>query len=137
VLPGTDISALIAAICIECGCPYFLSHPSDSSVATFGEELERWTATPTEVAHEEVETFIRVEKGLFGLSPGKERLLEIYLNDPEGSVKRLVDTLRRYHDLAIAPYWQRIQEHLEGDTLKRGQALALDECCEDFRPKAP
>jgi len=37
----------------------------------------------------------------------------------------LVDTLRRYHDLAIAPYWPRTQEHLEGDTLKRGQALAL------------
>jgi DNA-binding transcriptional ArsR family regulator len=37
----------------------------------------------------------------------------------------LVDTLRRYHDLAIAPYWPRIQEHLEGDTIKRGQALAL------------
>ena len=43
----------------------------------------------------------------------------------EGSLKRLVDELRAYHDLAIAPYWPRIQEHLEGDTLKRGQALAL------------
>src|SRR5215217_2177579 len=42
-----------------------------------------------------------------------------------------------YHDLTIAPSWQRIQEHLEGDTIKRGQALAVDECCEDFRPKAP
>jgi DNA-binding transcriptional ArsR family regulator len=36
-----------------------------------------------------------------------------------------VDTLRRYHDLAIAPYWPRIREHLEGDTIKRGQALAI------------
>ena len=59
------------------------------------------------------------------LSPEKARLLEIYLSDPEGSLKRLVDTLQRYHDLTIAPYWQRIHEHLEGDTLKRGQALAL------------
>jgi DNA-binding transcriptional ArsR family regulator len=27
--------------------------------------------------------------------------------------------------LAISPYWLRIREHLEGDTLKRGQALAI------------
>jgi DNA-binding transcriptional ArsR family regulator len=59
------------------------------------------------------------------LSPEKERLLEIYLSDPEDSLKGLVDTLRRYHDLTIAPYWPRIQEHLEGDMIKRGQALAL------------
>ena len=67
-----------------------------------------------------------MEKELFGrLDPAQERLLEIYLKNPEGSLKRLVDTLRRYHDLAIAPYWSHIQEHLEGDTIKRGQALAL------------
>src|SRR5215204_2938744 len=69
---------------------------------------------------------VQVEKEQFGpLSPEKARLLEIYLSNPEGSLKRLVDTLRRYHDLTIAPYWQRIREHLEGDTIKRGQALAI------------
>ena len=52
-------------------------------------------------------------------------MLEIYLSNPEDSLKRLVDTLRRYHDLALAPYWPRMQEHLEGDTIKRGQALAF------------
>jgi hypothetical protein len=52
-------------------------------------------------------------------------MLGVYLSDPEGSLKRLVDELGHYHDLAIAPYWPRIHEHLEGDTIKRGQALAL------------
>jgi DNA-binding transcriptional ArsR family regulator len=126
VLPGTDLSALLAAMCTERACPDFLSPPPEASVATFGEELERLRATPPEVVLEEVEALVRVEKELFDrLDPAQERLLEIYLKDPEGSLKRLVDTLRRYHDLAIAPYWQRIQEHLEGDTIKRGQALAL------------
>src|ERR671910_3533233 len=126
VLPGTDLSTLLAAMCIERACPDFLSPPPDSSVATFGEELERVRATPPEVVLEEVEALVRVEKELFGrLDPAQERLLEVYLKNPEGSLKRLVDTLRRYHDLAIAPYWSRIQEHLEGDTIKRGQALAL------------
>jgi DNA-binding transcriptional ArsR family regulator len=51
--------------------------------------------------------------------------LEVFLKDPEGSLRRLVDALGRYHDLAIAPHWPRIREHLEGDAIKRGQALAM------------
>ena len=126
VLPGTDLSALLAAMCVERACPDFLTPPPDASVATFGDELERLRATPPEVVLEEVEALVRVENELYGrLDPAQERLLEVYLNNPEGSLKRLVDSLRRYHDLAIAPFWPRIQEHLEGDTIKRGQALAL------------
>jgi DNA-binding transcriptional ArsR family regulator len=113
-------------MCVAGRCPDFLSPPPESSVATFGEELERLRATPPEVVHGEVEAFVRVEKEQFGsLPPEKERMLGIYLKDPEVSLKRLVDALRRYHDLALAPYWPRIHEHLEGDTIKRGQALAI------------
>jgi DNA-binding transcriptional ArsR family regulator len=123
---GTDLYALLAAMCVAGRCPDFLTPPPESSVATFGEEHERLRATPAEVVHEEVEAFVRQEKEQFGcLAPEKERLIGIYLNDPEGSLKWLVDALRRYHDLALAPYWPRIHEHLEGDTLKRGQTLAL------------
>jgi DNA-binding transcriptional ArsR family regulator len=125
VLPGTDLAPLVAAMCLEKQCPDFLSPPPDASVATFGEELERLRATPPEVVFEEVKTLVRVNKERFGLPPEKERLLEIHLNDPEGSLKRLVDTLRRYHEQAIAPYWPRMRELLEADTLKRGQALAM------------
>src|SRR5215208_5479511 len=126
VLPGTDLSPLLAAMCLEKHCPDFLSPPPDASLVGFDEELERLRATPTEVVHTEVQMLVQVEKEQFGpLSPEKELMLEIYLSDPEGSLMRLVDILQRYHDLTIAPYWQRIQEHLEGDTIKRGQALAL------------
>ena len=126
VLPGTDLSALVAAMCVAGRCPDFLTPPPAASVATFEEELERLRATPPEIVHEDVEAFVRAEKEQFGsLSTEKECLLEIYLGDPEDSLKRLVDELRHYHDLALAPYWPRIQEHLEGDTIRRGQALAL------------
>ena len=114
-------------MCLEKHCPDFLSPPPDASVASFEEELERVRATPTEVVHTEVQMLMQVQQEQFDpLSPEKERLLEIFLREPDGSLKRLVDTLKRYHELAIAPYWPRIQEHLEGDTIRRGQALALD-----------
>src|SRR5918997_1090732 len=125
VLPGTDLFPLLAAMCVDGQCPDFLSPPPDGSVAGFDEELERLRATQPEVVHGEVETIVRADKELFGLTREQERLLETYLGDPKGALKRLVDTLRRYHDLAIAPYWPRMREHLEGDTIKRGQALAF------------
>lgn len=124
-LPGTDLYPLLAAMCVGRACPDFLSPPPDASVAGFDEELERLRATPAEVVFEEVESLVRVEKEVFGLQPGQERMLEIYLNDPEGSLRRLVDALNRYHELAISPYWPRMREHLEGDTIRRGQVLAL------------
>jgi DNA-binding transcriptional ArsR family regulator len=113
-------------MCVKGRCPDFLTPPPDASVATFGDELELLRATPAEVVHEDVEAFVRVEKEQVGsLTPERERLLEVYLSDPECTLKRLVVALRRYHDLALAPYWPQIQELLEGDVIRRGQALAL------------
>jgi DNA-binding transcriptional ArsR family regulator len=140
VLPGMGLSALFAAMCLERHCPDFLTPPPDASATNFEDELERVRATPTEVVHTEVQMLVQADKEQFGpVAPEKERLLEIYLKDPKGSLKRLVDELRRYHDVALAPYWPRIQEHLEGDTLKRGQALALggvEALLSNLHPKA-
>src|SRR5215212_11834266 len=106
VLPSTDLSRLLAAMCLEKHCPDFLSPPPDASVVGFEEELERLRATAPEVVHAEVQMLMQKEKEQFGpLSTEKERLLEIYLKDPGGSLKRLVDALRCYHDLALSPYW--------------------------------
>ena len=127
-------------MCLEKHCPDFLSPPPDPSVVGFEEELERLRATPTEVVHKEVQLLVQAHNEQFGpLSPEKARLLEIYLSNPEGSLMRLVDTLRRYHDLAIAPHWPRIRGLLEADTLKRGQALALggvEALLSNLHPKA-
>jgi hypothetical protein len=55
----------------------------------------------------------------------KVRMLRV-LEDPEGSLKRLVDALDHYHELTIVPYWPRCSRtHLEADVLRRGQALLL------------
>lgn len=126
VLPGSDLSALVAAMCLEKHCPDFLSPPPDASAVTFDAELERLRATPPEAVFAEVDALARAEEEQFGpLAPEDGRLLGPYLGDPERSLKKLVDALRRYHELAVSPYWPRIREHVEADTLRRGQALAL------------
>src|SRR5829696_1447105 len=74
VLPGTDLSPLLAAMCLERHCPDFLSPPPDASLVRFDKELERLRATPTEVVHTEVQMLVQAEKEQFGpLSPEKAR----------------------------------------------------------------
>ncbi len=125
-LPGTDLSALVAAMCVDRHCPDFLSPRPESASASFDEELEQLRYTPSGVVIDQVHVIIRVEKEMLRrLRPEQEKTLEVHLSDPERSLKRLVDALRRYHELAVAPYWSRIREHLEGDVIRRGQALAL------------
>jgi DNA-binding transcriptional ArsR family regulator len=125
-LPGTELSALVAAMCVEGHCPAFLSPRPASATVGFDEELERVRYTSPEVVVDQVRVIIQQEKDILRrLHPEQERMLRTLLGDPEDSVRRLVDALRRYHELAISPYWPRIREHLEGDTLKRGQAFAL------------
>ena len=48
VLPGTDLSALVAAMCVAGRCPDFLTPPPDASVVGFEEDLERVTDLSTD-----------------------------------------------------------------------------------------
>jgi hypothetical protein len=81
-----------------------LSPPPDAPHATFRDELERLEATPPEIIYEEVEALMQEGAELLCRLPHeKVRMLRV-LEDPVGSLKRLVDALDRYHELAIAPY---------------------------------
>jgi hypothetical protein len=125
MLSGADLSPLIAVMGIGGRCPDYLSPPPDAPHATFRDELERLEATPPEVIHNEVEALMQEQAELLGRRPHeKVRMLRV-LEDTEGTLKRLVDALDRYHELVIVPYWPRIREHLEADVLRRGQALVL------------
>src|SRR5215213_6131086 len=125
MLSGADVSPLFAVMGIRGRCPDYLSPPPDAPFATFRDELERLEATPYEVIHDEMEALMQKEAELLGRLPHeKVRMLRV-LEDPEGSLKRLVSALDRYHELAIVTYWPRIREHLEADVLRRRQALVL------------
>jgi DNA-binding transcriptional ArsR family regulator len=124
-LRGVDLSPLLAVVGVGGRCPDYLSPPPDAARAAFRDELERLGATPPEVVRAEVGSLMRDEAQLLDRLPReKERMLGV-MADPEGSLERLVDALDRYHELAIAPYWTRMREHLEGDVLRRAQALAI------------
>jgi len=125
MLRSADVSPLVAVTGIGRRCPDYLSPPPCAPHAAFQEELERLEATPPEILYEEVEALMQKEAELLGRLPHKKvRMLRV-LEDPEGSLKRLVSALDRYHELAIVPYWPRIREHLEADVLKLGEALVL------------
>lgn len=113
------------------GCiPDFLVPPPDTSLPTFEAEIERLSQTPAatvragvEVVKAEIESGGATADGGVGLD--RECLLEVYLKDPAGSLKRLAESLVRYHEIAIAPHWPRLRALLEGDVLRRAQALAF------------
>jgi hypothetical protein len=125
MLSGADVSPLVVAMGIGGRCPDYLSPPPEAPHATFRDELERLEATPPDIIYEEVEALMQGEAKLLSRLPHEKVRMQRVLDDPEGSLKRLVAALDRYHELAIGPYWPRIREHLEADVLRRGQALVL------------
>ena len=125
ILSGADVSPLVVAMGIGGRCPDYLSPPPEAPHATFRDELQRLEATPPDVICEEVEALMQGEAKVLSRLPHEKVRMQRVLDDPEGSLKRLVAALDRYHELAIGPYWPRIREHLEADVLRRGQALVL------------
>jgi DNA-binding transcriptional ArsR family regulator len=127
-LRGTDLGPLAMMYVEGHACPDFLSPPPSVSLTSFEEEIERFRETPADVVQDDVEHFVhQVTNVVFRrrLDPQQVRALEGYLKAPRASLHRLAKTLLRYHELVIAPYWPRMYELVEGDILKRAQALAL------------
>lgn len=101
--------------------PDFLTPPPLTPLPTFEAEMARLSETPPETVKEEVGRLAEDA----GLDPDRRRVVERFLSDPEGSLGRLVEALGAYHELAITPHWPRMRALLEGDVLRRAQALAF------------
>jgi hypothetical protein len=101
--------------------PDFLTPPPLTPLPTFEAEMARLSETPPETVVEEVGRFA---EGAAPLDPDRARVVERFFSDPEGSLRRLTEALDLYHGLAIAPHWPRMRALLEGDVLRRAQALA-------------
>ena len=117
-----DLTPLYALVRPDGYIPDFLAPPPTTPLPSFEDEMARLSETQAETVVREVE-FLKVSGD--GVAAERARLLGAYLTDPRVSLWRLAESLSRYHEVAVAPHWPRLRVLLEGDVLKRAQALAF------------
>lgn len=118
-----DLAPLYALIMPEGYIPDFLAPPPETPLPAFASEIARLAETQVETVLKEVELLRDIHQDR--IDPTREKLLENYLQDPEGSLERLAGVLAAYHEVAVAPHWPRLRALLEGDVLRRARALAF------------
>jgi hypothetical protein len=117
-----DLAPLYALVRPDGYIPDFLASPPTTPLPAFEEEMVHLSKTPAATIIREVE-YLKASSD--GVGPERERLLAPYLTAPKASLDRLAISLLRYHEVAVAPHWPRLRVLLEGDVLKRAQALTF------------
>jgi hypothetical protein len=117
-----DLAPLYALVRPEGYIPDFLVPPPSTPLPSFEDEMARLSETPAETVIREV-GYLKASGA--GVGPDRERLLRAYLAGPADALGRLAESLLSYHEIAVAPHWPRLRVLLEGDVLKRAQALAF------------
>ncbi|MBY8878609.1 ArsR/SmtB family transcription factor [Actinacidiphila acidipaludis] len=95
--------------------PDFITPPPLPGGGGLDAELRELAATPVEDVRRELE-----EYGLRG-----ERVRQLY-DDPVAGLARLTAEIAAYWELALAPYWPRVQAVLEADVFHQARRLATD-----------
>ena len=95
--------------------PDFLHPPPSSPIAAFEDELARMAATPPD----EVRREVRVTFGGRRVPAAVRPLLD----SPADALRGLVEAVRAYWAVALAPHWARVRALLEGDVLYRARRL--------------
>ncbi|WP_091555767.1 ArsR/SmtB family transcription factor [Micromonospora pattaloongensis] len=86
-----------------------------NSLQGFEAGLAAVRATPPEILHRDL-TLLAAEKPLPPTASALAR------GEPE-MLQQLTDSMEHYRDVAIAPYWERIQAAVEADRTRRARAL--------------
>ncbi len=115
-----DLAPLYALVRPDGYIPDFLVPPPTTPLPSFDDEMARLFETPAATVVREV-GYLKAS----GVGPDRKRLLKAYLTDSTATLGRLAESLLRYHEVAVAPHWPRLRVLLEGDVLKRAQALAF------------
>jgi DNA-binding transcriptional ArsR family regulator len=129
-----DLVPLYALVRPDGYIPDFLVPPPSTPLPSFEDEMARLSETPVETVVREVR-YLKASGE--GVGADRERLLRAYLADPKAALGRLAESLLSYHEIAVAPHWPRLRVLLEGDVLKRAQALAFggpEALFEDLHP---
>lgn len=95
--------------------PDFITPPPTPGGAVLAAELREVAATPVS----------EVRRELAAYGPAGERVRAMY-DDPAAGMTRLVAEIAAYWDIALAPYWPRVQAVLEADVFHQARRLAGD-----------
>jgi DNA-binding transcriptional ArsR family regulator len=93
--------------------PGFLAPPPATPMPDLDVELARLAATPPG----------QVRASVAGLPGPRPAALDPLFADPATGLAELVRLIRRYWDVALAPYWPRMLTLLQGDVLHRARQL--------------
>ncbi|POM24193.1 Helix-turn-helix domain protein [Actinomadura rubteroloni] len=116
-LRGLDLAPLRALIPPAGYIPDFLTPPPGSPLPDFAAELARVAATPPATVAEEIGELEPVRAARAARAA--------LAADPAATLDRVTGLLERYWEIALAPSWERVRDLLEGDVLRRTQALGV------------
>ncbi|MGW2634458.1 ArsR family transcriptional regulator [Streptomyces chattanoogensis] len=97
--------------------PDFLNPTPSGPMATLAAELDSIAAAPTDRVRNDLDR-LGLQQGGLGL-----RARTLYAR-PDARLARVVEEIRTYWDLALAPYWARIRAVLDADVSHRARQVA-------------
>jgi DNA-binding transcriptional ArsR family regulator len=115
-VPGRAVAVLSAMMPARGYMPDFLTPPPARPQASIDEELARVTATPAELAVEEIRRSLRRR-------PAPQPLREL-LADPATLAERVAELLAEVWRRLVLPYWPRLRDLTDGDISYRSRRLA-------------
>ena len=114
---GPELDALLALAPASAPVlPGFLAPPPATPVPDLDVELSVLAATAPDLVRESLPR----QPARAG---GANSALELLYHDPPAGLAALVTQIRRYWDVALAPYWPRMLTLLQGDVLHRARRL--------------
>ncbi|MEW1901822.1 DUF5937 family protein [Streptomyces sp. NPDC086147] len=116
VRAGLDRGRLAALVPAHGYLADFLNPTPDGPFPTLGAELDAVRRTPAGQVREDLRKLV-AEGGDGG------RLQSLH-DDPEAVLPKVADEIETYWELALAPYWARIQKVLEADVFHRARQVA-------------
>lgn len=115
-IADADLELLRALQPKDAYTPDFVHPPPNSPLARIEDELAEMLQTPGERVASEIR---------FAYDPAPlPRVLQPFIDQPEGALAALADIIRGYWETLLEPHWERLRALLEGDVLYRAREIA-------------
>ncbi|WP_405872023.1 helix-turn-helix domain-containing protein [Streptomyces zaomyceticus] len=113
---GLDQGWLAALVPAQGYLADFLNPTPSGPFPTLDDELDAVHRTPAEQ--------VRNDLGALAKEGDVDAKLRLLRDDPPAALRKVVDEIETYWELALAPYWARIQQVLEADVFHRARQVA-------------